>query len=377
MPRPVGTIVLHVAVVDYRTLPFITSQSPYFELFRPAESGAPRRRHARQRRRRRDLRLGPCTDLHVRRRPRGRSPSALPAHLRSRRAAVLGGRSRAGDTYRVYFSNDRVGIYAIGYPALTLFDHLVHLAELTHAGGRGVRRSCSSGHGDLHPREPRASARRARAAARDSRQLLPQAVPRVRARVDHPGADAGARDPRLLRRSAARRRRRPKRRARRRSRSASSRSRTRCSAAAPEGRRAGERRRDGLDQPGHRSGRQHLRRRRAASRRASAICSRPGLLPTRTPDDVYRAIVLERLPSFVDEDRIGAMPLHRSPRRRSAPADETLILTVPLANRQRDIEREIDDLDRGVHLASLLLRPARRRRSGCRWPSGSPIRSAG
>ena len=36
-------------------------------------------------------------------------------------------------------------------------------------------------------------------------------------------------------------------------------------------------------------------------------------------------------------------------RRRAA----TCILTVPLANRQREIEREIDELDRGVHLASL------------------------
>ena len=33
-----------------------------------------------------------------------------------------------------------------------------------------------------------------------------------------------------------------------------------------------------------------------------------GLLPTRTPDDVYRAIVLDRLPSFVDEDQLGATP---------------------------------------------------------------------
>ena len=37
--------------------------------------------------------------------------------------------------YRVYFSNDRVFIYAIGYPTLTLFDHLVHLAELTTLSG--------------------------------------------------------------------------------------------------------------------------------------------------------------------------------------------------------------------------------------------------
>jgi two-component system, NtrC family, nitrogen regulation sensor histidine kinase NtrY len=77
-----------------------------------------------------------------------------------------------------------------------------------------------------------------------------------------------------------------------------------------------------------------------------------GLLPTRTPDDVYRAIALDRLPSYVREDRIGAFSymIAATPVRvRGSDA----ILTVPLATRQREIEREIDDLDRGVHLASL------------------------
>ncbi len=41
----------------------------------------------------------------------------------------------ASDTYRVYFTNDRAGIYAIGYPVLTLFDHLVHLAEVSTLAG--------------------------------------------------------------------------------------------------------------------------------------------------------------------------------------------------------------------------------------------------
>src|SRR5262249_37940633 len=41
-PRVVGTIVVHVLVFDYRTLPFITSQNPYFEVFGPVEGGAPR-----------------------------------------------------------------------------------------------------------------------------------------------------------------------------------------------------------------------------------------------------------------------------------------------------------------------------------------------
>jgi nitrogen fixation/metabolism regulation signal transduction histidine kinase len=77
-----------------------------------------------------------------------------------------------------------------------------------------------------------------------------------------------------------------------------------------------------------------------------------GLLPTRTPDDVYRAITLQRLPSFVGEDEIGAFPymIAAAPVRAG---EKDMILTVPLANRQREIERQIADLDRGVHLAAL------------------------
>ena len=36
-PAVVGTIVVHVLLRDYRTLPFITSESPYFELFRATD----------------------------------------------------------------------------------------------------------------------------------------------------------------------------------------------------------------------------------------------------------------------------------------------------------------------------------------------------
>ena len=32
--------------------------------------------------------------------------------------------------FRVYFLNDRGGIYALGYPVITWFGHLVNLAEL-------------------------------------------------------------------------------------------------------------------------------------------------------------------------------------------------------------------------------------------------------
>src|SRR5206468_1765514 len=68
------------------------------------------------------------------------------------------------------------------------------------------------------------------------------------------------------------------------------------------------------------------------------------LFSTRTPSDVYRAIVLDRMPTFVGEERIGsasysvaAAPVHAGSRE--------AIVTVPLANRQQDIEQQIDELD--------------------------------
>ena len=206
-------------------LPFISSQSPYFELFRP--TGAARRaKAARRRRGRRDLRLGPAADLHARGDRPGRSPMRCSSGIYDARATPFWASIARGDgVYQVYFSNDRVLHLRLGYRSLTLFDHLVHLAELTTLAGVGVRGRAVR-HGGLHAHRPRAPARRPRAAARDPRELLPQAVPRVRARGRHPGADAGARDPRLLRGSAAQPCR-PKPRARPPSRSASSRSPTR------------------------------------------------------------------------------------------------------------------------------------------------------
>ena len=59
-----------------------------------------------------------------------------------------------------------------------------------------------------------------------------------------------------------------------------------------------------------------------------------GLLPTRTPDGVYRAVTLQRQPSFVGVDRIGTLPymVAAAPVRAGG---RDAILTVPLADRQR------------------------------------------
>ena len=79
-----------------------------------------------------------------------------------------------------------------------------------------------------------------------------------------------------------------------------------------------------------------------------------GLLPTRTPDAVYDAIVLGQAPAFVAEDAVGSFPhLLAATPIRSAGSDA--ILTVPLASREQEIERQIAELDRGIVLGVTLL----------------------
>jgi hypothetical protein len=130
----VGTIIMHVAL-DFRALPFITSQSPYFELFRPSQ---PQALPAVSRGN--DLQvviygwgLQPLYSS-------GLSSWAIDESLFKRlydpaRQSFWETLPLGGVTYHVYFSNDRARIYAIGYPLPTLFDHFVHFAELTTLAG--------------------------------------------------------------------------------------------------------------------------------------------------------------------------------------------------------------------------------------------------
>ena len=79
-----------------------------------------------------------------------------------------------------------------------------------------------------------------------------------------------------------------------------------------------------------------------------------GMLSSRTPDALYEAIVLSQLPSFVTTDSAGrgeylvaAAPLF--------PGALDSILTVPMASRQYEIDQQIDEFDRGLLLAVMLL----------------------
>jgi signal transduction histidine kinase len=78
-----------------------------------------------------------------------------------------------------------------------------------------------------------------------------------------------------------------------------------------------------------------------------------GLLPARTPAEIYRAIVFDRMPTKITEEQaagfrymVAAAPVRA--------AGRDAILTIPLTLRQQEIEREIDDLNRRIVLAAML-----------------------
>jgi nitrogen fixation/metabolism regulation signal transduction histidine kinase len=77
-----------------------------------------------------------------------------------------------------------------------------------------------------------------------------------------------------------------------------------------------------------------------------------GLLPTRTPSEVYRALELRNEAALVTREHIGTFEYL------VAATPLTLrqlgILTVPLTSRQREIDQQIDTLDRRALLATLL-----------------------
>ena len=215
-------------MLDYSALSFISSQSPYYEFFRVPRTT---REGTRGQRRRADrVRLGPAADLHV-------AEPLVAAHRRGLQHAPTSRGTGSGPTLargdgvdRVYVSNDRNGIYVVGYPVMTPFTHLVNLGELTAFAAllfvvlvalTSLLRSVI-GAGRLAA---------ARSSSGDPRQLLPQAVHRLRRRDARAGAGARAARPRLGRQPAAAPTPRPARRARRSPRSASSRSRWRCSSA--------------------------------------------------------------------------------------------------------------------------------------------------
>jgi len=339
-PVLAGAVVVHAAQVDYESLSFISPQSPYVELFQ--EAG----RETRPDPRGHEIELviygWGLQPTFVSSRTAWAIDDALFQRIYASRDAFWTRLGKDDAVYDVLISNDRAGVYALGFPVHSALDHLLHLSEiailvlaafvlalvaifvagLILAGGRG----------GLPFREVRA-----RFALKLQLWFVGVAtVPVVVVAVLIQGyfaeqlradVEAGAARTAAVARSVI----------------------EESVVLQPV---------DGqlitpftddvlvwisqiIGQDVHIFDGSQL----VATSERDLYAS--GLLPTRTPDTVYRAIALERLPSFVGEDAIGALTyqLAAAPVRAGG---RDAILTVPLASRQREIESEIDELNRRV-----------------------------
>jgi signal transduction histidine kinase len=347
-----GAIVVHAAL-DYTALPFISSESPYLESLRPDRRAAE------------EAASGGDVEFVVYGWSRapifapGTSTWTLPDEVFGRlvesRERFWAALDRGGQRFRVYFLSDRGGIYALGYPVITPFGHLINLAELitltfalfalalaaatlfnaltsqTPASGRAllreIRRSFYSKlflaflAGAVVPVVTLALATRAyfvsqlnagvqEAAGRTARvaQRLVEDYATLQQRIVTGGAGNALRtlddQIMLLVRMA-------------------------------------------IDQDVNLFDRTQL----LATSQRELFAS--GVLSPRTPGDVYQRIVLDRLPTYVGVEQVGDLPYLLAAAPVRAGSGEGIV-TVPVALRQQEIERQKDELDRRVLFGAVL-----------------------
>ena len=342
---PAGAVVVHVAQVDYESLPFISSRSPYVELFEagpaPPPPGAPGH----------EIELviygWGLQPTFVSSRTAWVIDDDLFRRIYASRAPFWTRLAKDSTVYEVLLTNNQAGIYALGYPVHTLFDHLLHLSEIAILviAVFGLLLVAIGAAGLVFPAPRRQLAvREVRARFALKLQLWFLAVAtapvvaaavliqgyftdQLRADVEAGAARTAAVAQSVIEESAV--------------------------LQPADGQIISPFTDDVLvwisqvvgqdvnifDGP-----------RLVATSERDLYAS--GLLPTRTPDMVYRAIALEQLPSFVGEDAIGPLryQLAAAPVRA---AGRNAILTVPLASRQREIESQIDELNRRIWGAAL------------------------
>ncbi len=341
--RPAGSIVVH-AILDYANLPFILSQNPYVELMRPAD---PLRGEGIS---------GRDIEFAVygwSRRPLYASnvtawPLDDPAFSRIEQSRTpFWAELRRGDTgYDVYVLNDRGGIYALGFPIASALDHLVNLAELTIIAwgtylllvvvtalhGAFSRRGTTA---RALLREIRASFYRKLLLAFIAAIVVPVAALAIATRTyvaDEMRANVEQEAVRTA--SAARR--------------------VVEDLVAPRAAQQGAGVDDNLVVWVSRLIDQDVNiftgpRLQATSER-NLFAS--GVLPTRTPADVYRALELENSATTVVREQVGPLSYLVAGTSMSIRGLDAL-LTVPLTSREIQIEDQIDTLDRRVLLGAL------------------------
>ncbi|HZT77775.1 MAG TPA: ATP-binding protein [Vicinamibacterales bacterium] len=344
--RVVGGIVVR-AMLDPRTLPFISSQSPYLESLRlnrqaPLEGVFGR-----------DIELVMYGWSRAPTYADGTSVWPLSDDVFQRlvdsREPLWATVERNDATFRVYFLSDRGGIYALGYPVVTWLGHLINLSELvllagvlyivalavgalfsaltlrTPTSGRALLREVRSSFymklflafvasvvvpvailaaatRTYFANQLFASAEEAAAKTVTTAQRLVEDYATLQQRG---GSLTGIEDPIMVLVSRA------------------------------------------IDEDVNLFDRQHLQATSARDLFASQ------LLSSRTPADVYRRVLLDRLPTFVGDERVGNFPYRLTAAPVRAGGREGVI-TVPMTNRQQDIEQQIDELDRRVLSGALL-----------------------
>ena len=344
----IGSIVVHV-VLDYANLPFLAAQNPYVALL--ASSGAPAA--APEGRARDDVAF---VVYGWSRRPlyvSGGEAWALPEPLFERLAAsrdpFWATIEDHGVVSDVYLLSDRGAIYAIGYPRPSLLAHLSNVAELIAFTGvifvaMLVTVSVGSRIGGRSPVSGRALFREVRASF--SRTLFLAFVAAVVVPVVALALVTRAYMATSLRQDIEREA----------TRTVLSASRVVEDFAAIESR--GATNLPALDDSllvwlsrvigediNVFAGSGLL-----ASSERTLFAS--GLLPTRTPGDTYRALVLESRPTFLARESVGDYE-YQVVSALVRVDDEQAIVSVPLTLRQRGIERQVDELDRRVLLAAI------------------------
>jgi signal transduction histidine kinase len=344
--RPVGAIVVR-AMLDYRSLPFSSSESPYLEALRPDQRTASEARFEG------DVSFAvygwsrapiyaPETSVWP-------LPDAVFNRMVASREPLWTEVRRNGEVFRVYFFNDSFGVYALGYPVISRTGHLINLGELIFLTfgvfllfvlaatifNAVTRRSHQSGRALL--REVRSSFYRKLFMAFVASAVIPvivlavatrtYLVNQLRATVEESATRTVTIAQRLVEDYAQQ-----------------------LSAT------AGSPRVDdqfmvlvrwAIDQDVNLFEQAHLQ----ATSERDLFASR--LLPARTPSHAYRSIVLDRLPTSVAVEDVGGVPylLAAAPVRTGGRQG---IVTVPQPLRSEEIERQRDELDRGVLSLSVL-----------------------
>ena len=343
-----GSIVVR-AMLDYSTLPFLASQNPYLESLRPERAAAPEGSQGN------DIEFVAYGWSRAPFNEAGASTWPLPDELFRRaissREPFWSTLSRNGSDFRVYFTNDRGGIYAIGYPRVTWFGHMVNLAELMVLVGAlyvmllagatifSLVSSASPASGRELLREFRSSFYRKLFIAYVIGAVVPVGLlafgvrtyfaGQARADLEDAATKTATVAQRLVEDYASLQQRGP-------TTLASIDDQVMVLVSRAIGRDVNLFDRSGLE----------------ASSQRDLFAS--GLFSMRTPSTAYRQVILERLPVFVGEEQIADFPYRIAAAPVRAGGRDGIVI-VPLPLGQQQLDRQIDELDRQVIFGAVLV----------------------